>query len=161
MHSQHTISLFLHCVMVYGISSLHIHILCRVSDMTTKVRSCLISYEQQLFIHNSIIHILHDPVIKMNSGCLIQMLRTCTTIILYSENLISCVAVNIDSSEILLSRIKRLINLQGLNFNHAWMPQTSSSVSTFLFDCLLCHKLNLWSTIFYKLQYIQFYEDSL
>jgi hypothetical protein len=36
------------------------------TDMAIKVKACLIIYEQQLWPHDSIMHILHHPLTKEN-----------------------------------------------------------------------------------------------
>jgi hypothetical protein len=62
--------------------------------MTTKIKSYVIRYEQQLLVH---VAVMHMPVKKseflLNN---IVVKRSCTIIILCTQNLIDLVAVNAD-----------------------------------------------------------------
>jgi hypothetical protein len=58
------------------------------------------------------------------------------------------VAVKADPSETPVPCAKRLNDFRGLICSRASISRTFSSVSTVLFDCFLCHTLNLWPATF-------------
>jgi hypothetical protein len=73
------------------------------------MKPCFIGHEQKLWIHDSIVHILQQPL-AAKSGCF----SSCTTVILYGRNLIDFVAVKTDPSETPVSYAKLLNDFRGL-----------------------------------------------
>lgn len=93
------------CWLPSGFSLFHIHTFC---ILTWSLRWDLIWFKLQLSIHDSAMHILHQPVAKVNSYCITWLFKL--------------LAVNADPSETPISCAKCLNNFLVLISNHAWIP---------------------------------------
>lgn len=93
------------CWLPSGFSLFHIHTFC---ILTWSLRWDLIWFKLQLCIHDSAMHILHEPGTKVNSY--------------YITWLFKLLAVNADPSETPISCAKCLNNLWVLISNHTWIP---------------------------------------
>lgn len=116
------------------------------TDNTTTIRPHQL-WIAELWIRKFIVHILRHQTAKVNSCCLIWVLKLMHIHYLIREKF-RLMAVDADPSQTPVSSANCLCE--------DWFPtmyeylKTFPTVTRLLLDCFFCHKLNPWSTTFWQ-----------